>query len=80
MVRAITVRVVSAPPSSSSRQSLTTSCGERARPSTSAVVQTVMTSSAGQRFLDSYRPNAAIPNSSAAAVPSGVKYRGPPPS
>ena len=48
IVRAITVRVVSAPPSSSSRQSGMTSSSVSGRPSISAVVHTDITSSTGQ--------------------------------
>ena len=53
IVRAITVRVVSAPPSSSSRQSLMTGSRPIGSPSISAVVHTVMMSSAGQRCFSS---------------------------
>jgi hypothetical protein len=53
MMRAMTVRVVSAPPSSSSSESLMTSSTPNWWPGTSAVVQAVMTSSAGQRCFSS---------------------------
>ena len=53
IVRAMTVRVVSAPPSSSSSESLMTSATPKSWPGISAAVHTDITSSAGQARLAS---------------------------
>ena len=69
----MTVRVVSAPPSSSSRQSEMTVSTLSGSPSTSAVVQIDMMSSAGQRDFSACRSLAAWANSMAASIPSSLK-------
>jgi hypothetical protein len=69
----MTVRVVSAPPSSSSRQSEITMSTDSGSPSTSAAVQIDMMSSAGQRAFSAWRSLAAWANSIAASMPSSLK-------
>ena len=73
IVRAMTVRVVSAPPSSSSRQSEMTVSTVTPSPSTSAWVQIDMMSSAGQRDFSAWRSLAAWANSMAATMPSSLR-------
>ena len=71
--RAITVLVVSAPPSSSrSESAMTASIGSSA-PSTAAVAHTVMRSSAGHPRFAAWRSAAAWANSMAATIPSSFR-------